>query len=346
MSELVDKVVADGPGQTSLQDRAPSDSPCPAARHTPISQPTRRLRRSPSAAKSSPSCSAAPMRMTPLSGNPSSRASTTCPAASMASSSIASTSKSSTPDASLSSSTAEPTSGRVSSGSTHRYPKAHIVAVEPAPDNFALLKRNIAGLDVDAVEAGISPIDCSARLADPGRGGYAYQTTTEATTGTEVSMVSIPNHPRHQTCLSLYPFSPQGRHRRLRAVPLHRRQPPALTPSLSLSWSRTTGCFPGKLSSQPFFRFPRRRRPRIRHETRDHRLHRRQSRAAFPEPRRDLGRRAIALYGNHSSYWIYSFFKHPFSVQLPPRNFCLRHLRLLEPELRRQPWATTTSTVK
>ncbi len=30
------------------------------------------------------------------------------------------------------------------------FPRAHLVALEPAPDNFALLQANAAGLDVDA----------------------------------------------------------------------------------------------------------------------------------------------------------------------------------------------------
>ena len=34
-----------------------------------------------------------------------------------------------------------------------RYPQAHIVAVEPAPDNFDLLRQNCAGLDVDLRQA-------------------------------------------------------------------------------------------------------------------------------------------------------------------------------------------------
>ena len=52
-------------------------------------------------------------------------------------------------------------------GFSARYPEAHIVAVEPAPDNFALLRKNCAGLDVDLREAGIGAVDGTARLSDP-----------------------------------------------------------------------------------------------------------------------------------------------------------------------------------
>jgi hypothetical protein len=37
---------------------------------------------------------------------------------------------------------------------TARYPEAHIVAIEPAPDNFDFLCRNCSGLDVDLRNVG------------------------------------------------------------------------------------------------------------------------------------------------------------------------------------------------
>ncbi|MBS1799895.1 MAG: FkbM family methyltransferase [Acidobacteria bacterium] len=57
-----------------------------------------------------------------------------------------------------------------------RYPKAHIVAVEPAPDNFDLLRQNCAHLDVDLRQAGVAAGDGFARLTDPGEGSLAYRT--------------------------------------------------------------------------------------------------------------------------------------------------------------------------
>ena len=57
-----------------------------------------------------------------------------------------------------------------------RYPRAHIVGVEPAPDNFELLRQNCAHLDVDLQHAGIAAEDGFARLTDPGEGSLAYRT--------------------------------------------------------------------------------------------------------------------------------------------------------------------------
>jgi FkbM family methyltransferase len=71
-----------------------------------------------------------------------------------------------------------------------RYPKSHIVAIEPAPDNLNILKRNIAGLDVDLIEGGISGSDGSAHLLATGGGSYAYQ-TVQFGDGVEIRMVSL-----------------------------------------------------------------------------------------------------------------------------------------------------------
>jgi FkbM family methyltransferase len=57
-----------------------------------------------------------------------------------------------------------------------RYPRAHVLAVEPAPDNFELLRQNCAHLDADLRQAGIAAEDGFARLTDPGEGSLAYRT--------------------------------------------------------------------------------------------------------------------------------------------------------------------------
>src|SRR5258705_10276569 len=59
-----------------------------------------------------------------------------------------------------------------------RYPKAHIVAVEPAPDNFELLRANCAGLDVDLRQVGVAGADGSSHLKDNGGGGNAGRAET------------------------------------------------------------------------------------------------------------------------------------------------------------------------
>jgi FkbM family methyltransferase len=57
-----------------------------------------------------------------------------------------------------------------------RYPRAHILAIEPALDNFELLRANCADLDVDLRQAGVAGQDGYARLTDPGQGSLAYRT--------------------------------------------------------------------------------------------------------------------------------------------------------------------------
>lgn len=72
-----------------------------------------------------------------------------------------------------------------------RYPKAHIVAVEPARDNVALLRQNLAGHPIDARAAAIGATDGSTRLSDPGEGAWGYRTGEDAEGGYEVPLVAI-----------------------------------------------------------------------------------------------------------------------------------------------------------
>jgi FkbM family methyltransferase len=71
-----------------------------------------------------------------------------------------------------------------------RYPEAHIIAVEPAAENFALLRRNCAGLDVDFRLAGIASADGSAYLDNPSGAHMGFRTTTERR-GVEIDLVSV-----------------------------------------------------------------------------------------------------------------------------------------------------------
>jgi FkbM family methyltransferase len=71
-----------------------------------------------------------------------------------------------------------------------RYPKAHILAVEPAKDNFDLLQMNCAGLDVDLRNAGIGGTDCVSHLMDSGWGTLAYRTTSSGS-GPEIAMATV-----------------------------------------------------------------------------------------------------------------------------------------------------------
>jgi len=71
-----------------------------------------------------------------------------------------------------------------------RYPRAHILAIEPEQDNFELLRQNCAGLDVDLRQAGVAGEDGFAHLTDPGQGSLAYRTIA-AGPGAELRMYSL-----------------------------------------------------------------------------------------------------------------------------------------------------------
>lgn len=57
-----------------------------------------------------------------------------------------------------------------------RFPNAHIVAIEPDPANFELLRRNTEGLDIERHQAAIGARDGRVRLVDPGEGEWGYRT--------------------------------------------------------------------------------------------------------------------------------------------------------------------------
>ena len=69
------------------------------------------------------------------------------------------------------------------------FPRAHIAALEPARNNYAVLQANIAGLDVDARRAAIGSADGETSLVDPGEGEWGYRTDADGA-GERVSVVS------------------------------------------------------------------------------------------------------------------------------------------------------------
>jgi FkbM family methyltransferase len=71
-----------------------------------------------------------------------------------------------------------------------RYPEAHIIAVEPAAENFTLLRRNCAGLDVDLRLAGIASADGRAYLDNPSGAHMGFRTTSERR-GVEIDLVCV-----------------------------------------------------------------------------------------------------------------------------------------------------------
>lgn len=72
-----------------------------------------------------------------------------------------------------------------------RYPEAHVIAIEPAPDNCDLLRQNTAGMDVDVCEAGVAASDGQAFLIN-NRGGatMGWQVTSQPT-DRPVQLVSV-----------------------------------------------------------------------------------------------------------------------------------------------------------
>jgi len=71
-----------------------------------------------------------------------------------------------------------------------RYPEAHIIGVEPSAENFYLLERNCAGLNVDLRLAGISSADGRAYLYNPSGTPMDFRTTSEQR-GVEIDLVSV-----------------------------------------------------------------------------------------------------------------------------------------------------------
>ena len=71
-----------------------------------------------------------------------------------------------------------------------RFPAARIVAVEPAPGNCELLRRNTVGLDVEVREAGIAAEDGYAFLVNPTGEDMSFQLSGSGT-GTPVPLNSV-----------------------------------------------------------------------------------------------------------------------------------------------------------
>ena len=88
---------------------------------------------------------------------------------------------------------------------TARYPQAHVLAIEPAPDNFLLLSKNSAGLDVDLRQAGIAGTNGVAHLVDCGMGGATYQTSEDGN-GPAITMLAIDSLLAEKTASNYVPF--------------------------------------------------------------------------------------------------------------------------------------------
>jgi FkbM family methyltransferase len=69
------------------------------------------------------------------------------------------------------------------------FPNAHILALEPAKNNFEVLEKNVFGIDVDARCAAIGAHLGEVVLMDPGEGEWGYRTVATGT-GDRVPMLA------------------------------------------------------------------------------------------------------------------------------------------------------------
>jgi FkbM family methyltransferase len=69
------------------------------------------------------------------------------------------------------------------------FPRAHIVALEPALDNFEVLRANVSDVDVDARCVAVGAVTGVMGLVDPGLGEWGYRTVPGAA-GQQVPVVA------------------------------------------------------------------------------------------------------------------------------------------------------------
>ena len=135
---------------------------------------------------------------------------------------------------------------------TARHPEAHIVAVEPSPMNFALLRKNCSGLGVDLRQAGIGPADGNAWMNNPDE-EWGCKTNNNRD-GIEIDIISL------KTLLSAKPTS--GYSPFLLKVDIEGAEKSLFTGSASvldlfplIIMEPHDWLFPGQRTSVEFFRF-------------------------------------------------------------------------------------------
>ena len=85
---------------------------------------------------------------------------------------------------------------------------AKVIAIEPQAENFALLKRNLDGMDAECLEAAVGAKAGHAEIEDPGQGHWGYRTKDAPIDGTPtlaVPVVTIDDL-YARTSPDLYPF--------------------------------------------------------------------------------------------------------------------------------------------
>ena len=67
----------------------------------------------------------------------------------------------------------------------HQFPEAHIIAIEPEPENFALLSQNVKGIEgVSTVQGAVASYNGTAHCSDPGRDTWGYRVSPKETDDT------------------------------------------------------------------------------------------------------------------------------------------------------------------
>ena len=73
---------------------------------------------------------------------------------------------------------------------SHRFPKAHVVAVEPDPANAALCRQNTSGLNVTVMEAAIGATPGRVQLSNPEDKSWAVRTERAEAGGVEIVTIA------------------------------------------------------------------------------------------------------------------------------------------------------------
>lgn len=72
-----------------------------------------------------------------------------------------------------------------------RFPLARIIAIEPAPDNARLLRRNAQGHQIEVIEAGVGAEEATLALVDSGNGTMGYRTIDDPGVMCQVPIVPL-----------------------------------------------------------------------------------------------------------------------------------------------------------
>lgn len=135
-----------------------------------------------------------------------------------------------------------------------KYPHATVIAIEPAPDNAAMMRRNFAAFSgIVPVQAGIGSQAGSLFLQDDGGGAWGYR-TVETQTQTEVQIKTVDDILREFKSEQDIPFilkiDIEGAEEDLFNGPLS-----AIAKFPVIIFESHDFYMPGKGTSKPFFKF-------------------------------------------------------------------------------------------